>query len=67
MTDITPAVNRLWMIHSALPITVLDCFAVLSEASEYGKSRLSQFLYSHGFSKPITANWHQRTLGTSRF
>ena len=66
LSDITPAVNRLWQIHSALPITVLDCIAISSEAPEYGKRLLSQFLYSHGLSQPITANWHQRTFGTSR-
>ena len=66
LSDITPAVNRLWQIHSALPITVLDCIAISSEAPKYGKRLLSQFLYSHGLSQPITANWHQRTFGTSR-
>ena len=66
LSDITPAVHRLWQIHSALPINIIDCFMISSEAPEYGKRLLSQFLYSHGLSHPITANWHQRTFGTSR-
>ena len=66
LSDVTPIINRLWQIYSALPINIIDCIAISSEAPEYGKSLLSQFLYSHGLSHPITANWHQRTFGTSR-
>ena len=66
LSGINPTINRLWQIHSALPINIIDCTAISSEAPEYGKSLLSQFLYSHGLSHPITANWHQRTFGTSR-
>ena len=66
LSGINPTINRLWQIHSALPINIIDCVVISSEAPEYGKSLLSQFLYSHGLSHPITANWHQRTFGTSR-
>ena len=66
LSEINLTINRLWQIHSALPITALDCIAISSEAPEYGKSRLSQFLYSHGLNRPTAANWHQRTFGTSR-
>ena len=66
LSGINPTINRLWQIHSALPINTIDCVVISSEAPEYGKSLLSQFLYSHGLSQPITANWHQRTFGTSR-
>ena len=67
LSDITPAVNRLWMIHSASRLTVIDCFSLSTENQEYGQRRLRQFLYSPALNQPITANWHQRTLGTSRF
>ena len=66
LSGINPTINRLWQIHSALPINIIDCIVISSEAPEYGKRQLSQFLYSHGLSHPITANWHQRTFGTSR-
>ena len=66
LSGINPTINRLWQIHSALPINTIDCVVISSEAPEYGKSLLSQFLYSHGLSHPITANWHQRTFGMSR-
>ena len=66
VSEINPTINRLRQIHSALPINTIDCIAISSETPEYGKSLLSQFLYSHGLSQPITANWHQRTFGTSR-
>ena len=66
LSGINPTINRLWQIHSALPINTIDCVVISSEAPEYGKRQLSQFLYSHGLSHPITANWHQRTFGTSR-
>ena len=66
LSEINPKINRLWQIHSALPINIIDCIVISSEAPEYGKRLLSQFLYSHGLSQPITANWHQRTFGTSR-
>jgi hypothetical protein len=66
LSEITPTVSRLWQIHTQTPLTVVDCIPILSEAPEYGKRLLSQFLYSHGLSHPITANWHQRTFGTSR-
>ena len=66
LSGINPTINRLWQIHSTLPINIVDYIAISSEAPEYGKRQLSQFLYSHGLSHPITANWHQRTFGTSR-
>ena len=66
LSGINPTINRLWQIHSALPINIIDCVVISSEAPEYGKRQLSQFLYSHGLSQPITTNWHQRTFGTSR-
>ena len=66
LSGINPTINRLWQIHSALQINIIDCVAISSEAPEYGKRLLNQFLYSHGLSHPITANWHQRTFGTSR-
>ena len=67
LSDITPAVNRLWMIHSASQLTVIDCFSVSTENREYGQERLKLFLYSSALNQPITTNWHQRTFGTSRF
>ena len=66
LSGINPTINRLWQIHSALPINIIDCIAVSSEVPEYGKSRLSLFLYSHGLSQPVTSNRHQRTWGCSR-
>ena len=66
LSGINPTINRLYQIHSVLPINIIDCIAISSETPEYGKRLLSQFLYSHGLSQPVTANWHQRTFGTSR-
>ena len=66
LSEINPVINRLWQLHSALPLTVLDSFVISSECSEYGKTRLKQFLYSSGLNHPVTANWHQRTFGCSR-
>ena len=66
VSEINPVINRLWQIHSALPINIIDCIAVSSEVPEYGKSRLSQFLYLHGLSQPVTSNRRQRTWGCSR-
>ena len=66
LSEINPTINRLWQIHSTLPINIIDCVVISSEAPECGKRLLSQFLYSHGLSHPITANWHQRTFGMSR-
>ena len=66
LSEINPVINRLWQIHSALPINIIDCFPVSSETLEYGKNRLSTCLYSHGFNHPFAVNRHQRTFGCSR-
>ena len=66
LSEINPVINRLWQLHSALPINIIDCFSVLSESPEYGKNRLNQFLFSYGLNHRVAANWHQRTFGCSR-
>ena len=66
LSDVTPAVNRLWLIHSQLPLTIVDSIPLSVDNLEYGKNKLIQFLYSPGLNQSITANWHQRTWGTSR-
>ena len=66
LPDVTPVVFRLWQLQNTLPLTVIDSILLFTDNQEYGKRQLSQFLYSHGLSHPITANWHQRTFGTSR-
>ena len=66
LSEINPVINRLWQLHSALPLTVLDCIAISSEVPEDGKRLLSQFLYSSGLNHPVATNWHQRTFGCSR-
>lgn len=66
LSEINPVINRLWQLHSALPLTVLDGFVISSECSEYGKTRLKQFLYSSGLNHPVAENWHQRIFGCSR-
>ena len=66
LSDVTPAVNRLWLIHSQLPLTIVDSILLSTDNQEYGKSRLRQFLCSPGLNRTVTANWHQRTFGMSR-
>jgi hypothetical protein len=66
LSDVTPTVCRLWQIQSSLPLTVIDSIPLSADNQEYGKSRLRQFLYSPGLNQTVTANWHQRTFGTSR-
>ena len=48
LSDIAPAVNRLWMIHAASQLTVIDFFSVSTENREYGQSRLRQFFIFTG-------------------
>ena len=66
LTDVNPAINRLWQIQSSLPLTITDSILLSTDNQEYGKSRLRQFLYSPGLNQTVTANWHQRTFGMSR-
>ena len=66
LTDVNPVINRLWQIQSSLQLTVIDSIPLTADNPEYGKSRLRQFLYSPGLNQTVTANWHQRTFGTSR-
>ena len=66
LSGINPTINRLWQIHLALPLNVLDSFVIFSESSECGKDRLKQLLYSSGLNHLVTANRHQRTWGCSR-
>ena len=66
LTDVNPVINRLWQLQNTLPLTVIDSIPLSTDNQEYGKSRLRQFLYSPGLNQTVTANWHQRTWGTSR-
>ena len=66
LSDVTPAVNRLWLIHSQLPLTIVDSIPLSVDNLEYGKNKLIQFFYSPGLNQSITVNWHQRTFGMSR-
>ena len=34
LSGINPTINRLWQIHSALPINIIDCIAVSSEVPD---------------------------------
>ena len=46
LTDVNPAINRLWQIQSSLPLTVIDSILLSADNQEYGKNQLRQFLYS---------------------
>ena len=66
LTDVNPAINRLWQIQSSLPLTIIDSIPLSADNPEYGKNQLRLFLYSPGLNQTVTANWHQRTFGMSR-
>ena len=66
VSEITSVIARLWQLHNSTPATEVGYILLTDENAEYGKARLRQLLYSAGFTHQVTANYHQRTFGSSR-
>ena len=66
LSDITPVVQRLWAIHTNIPLSTVRHIVAASDNKDYIQTWLKQFLYSIGLNHQITGNWHQRTFGCSR-
>jgi len=66
VSEITSVIARLWQLHKSTPVTEVGYILLTAENAEYGKARLRQLLYSSGFTHQVTANYHQRTFGSSR-
>ena len=64
--EITSVIARLWQLHNSTVATEVGSILLTAENTEYGKARLRQLLYSPGFTHQVTANYHQRTFGSSR-
>ena len=67
LSDVTPKLNQLWLLHSPMPVTELDTIPFSAESQAVANARLRQFLHFHNLSQAITTNWHQRSFGMSRF
>ena len=66
VSEITSVIARLWQLHNSTVATKVGSILLTAENTEYGKARLRQLLYSSGFTHQVTANYHQRTFGSSR-
>ena len=66
VSEITSVIARLWQLHKSTPVTEVGYILLTAENAECGKARLRQLLYSPGFTHQVTANYHQRTFGSSR-
>lgn len=66
VSEITSVIARLWQLHNSTVATEVGSILLTAENTEYGKARLRQLLYSSGFTHQVTANYHQRTFGSSR-
>ena len=66
VSEITSVISRLWQLHNSTVATEIGSILLTAENTEYGKARLRQLLYSSGFTHQVTANYHQRTFGSSR-
>ena len=66
VSEITSVIARLWQLHKSTPVTEVGYILLTVENVECGKARLRQLLYSPGFTHQVTANYHQRTFGSSR-
>ena len=66
LSDVTPKLNQLWLLHSPLSATEIDAIQLSWESQAVANAKLKQFLYSHNLCQAIITNWHQRSFGMSR-